>query len=213
MWTALSGWRSKDVALLPLVCCLSGCLSFLNPVPESLRHEAQCVPNPCRRCVHVFLIHGLDPLDAANLDEVRDHLRQIGFVNTHIYQYYNCTQIKEAALATNAAHPGEPIAFVGFSLGTLAARRVTHELHDEHCVNVDMLFYIGGWFLKDQEYSRPPYVKRCIHVLGRGCDRAGVPLPDADNIRVDRQHFGSPTEENVLRRLQDELDALAQCPQ
>lgn len=193
-------------AILP-----SGCLRCFHPLPPDAQLEADLGPQPGRQNVHVFIVHGLDPCDFANLEGIRDHLKQIGYCDCRLFQFFDCPKIEAEIRGCKEQYPNEPIALVGFSFGCLAARRVANELHDESGLCIDLLFYMGGWFMRDETTARPPFVPRVVNVLGSGCDRAGLPLPDAENIRVNNLHFGTPTNPAVFQRLEHELDMLASC--
>lgn len=191
---------------------LAGCMRCLHPLPVERRPDIPCACSAHRQNVHVFLVHGLDPLDYANLEGIREHLQQIGYSDSHVYQFHEGPQLAAAVITCREQHPTEPIALVGFSVGCLTTRKVANLVHDEAQVDVDLLFYMGGWFFRDETQSRPPFVPRVVHVLGTGCDTVGVPLPEADNIKVESRHFGSPTNPAVLRRLEGELQILTSCP-
>src|SRR5438876_10377468 len=81
------------LALAALVVPAGGCLGgLLNPIgPEAREREGRTCPLPqgCRNHVYVFLIHGADPLDFANLSGVRDHLTREGYIKTCYGQMYH----------------------------------------------------------------------------------------------------------------------------
>jgi hypothetical protein len=196
-----------------LMAVAGGCARFLHPLPADETWRAIPLDQHAQRAaVHVFIVHGLDPLDYANIDGIRERLQRLGYADTQVFHFYQRAALADALTACKLAHPGEPIALVGFSFGCIAAQQATHQAHDQANVQVDLLFYIGGWFFRDDGVSRPPFVPRVVHVLGVGCDSMGVPLTNAENVKLGSQHFASPTHAAVLRRLEEELDGLAARP-
>src|SRR5437763_11677820 len=85
------GWLGGLLLALTLLGS-TGCLSFCHPIdpiaPEQAA-PAQALPEACRHHVYVFFIHGLDPLDFANLSGVRDYVQSLGFIKTYYGQLYH----------------------------------------------------------------------------------------------------------------------------
>src|SRR6516164_2582567 len=73
--------RTTRVALAAAALLLlgpAGCMSFLHPVDRPAPEQLACceqLPTACRQQVYVFFIHGVDPLDYANLSGVRDYVQ------------------------------------------------------------------------------------------------------------------------------------------
>src|SRR4029079_19289987 len=72
-----------------LATLLSGCVCYLHPVakqtPEVLA-PCQSVTLAAKDHVYVFLIHGMDPLNYANLSGLRDYIQGLGFHKTYYGQ-------------------------------------------------------------------------------------------------------------------------------
>lgn len=192
-----------------IVAAVAGCGLHLPEAPSHAKPCAWQVPAAQRHRVHVFLVHGFDLADCANLVGMQEHLTRQGYRDTRLFEYTECPRLAQAMVETKKTHPDEPIALVGFSLGCIAARRVTHEVHAECGLAPELLFYMGGWFLGDNAESRPPFVPKVIHVLGSSCDNLGQPLTGAENLRVESFHFGTPTHPRVVAKLEAELELLA----
>src|SRR4051794_8284624 len=74
-----------------------GCHSLLggedtppNPTPTQVAPG----PSPPEQ-FHVFLIHGLDPVDLANMNGMMERIKELGFVNTSLVQFYQAGQVED----------------------------------------------------------------------------------------------------------------------
>lgn len=160
--------------------------------------------------VHVFIIHGLDPFDVANLRGVREYCHQRGYLQTTYAQFYHGPQVVERIRLVKANDPNAKILAFGFSAGTLTTRHVVNTLHSKHGIDVDVVLYTSGITMLDREYNRPGFVGKVIHVRDRSLVTAGVELSAAENYKYnDAWHFGTPAHQNTLDLLGRELDRLA----
>jgi hypothetical protein len=189
-----------------------GCMRCLHPIPDDLWPKAEhcpSLPQACRNHVYIFLIHGVDPLDYANLAGVRDYLIALGFPKTWYGQMYHASHF---AAEIRRIHKEDPLArfvVVGFSFGANLARNVAHAAAEDN-ISIDLLFYLGGNTLKDCPYDRPANACKVVNILARGCIWNGTHFDDALNIEYDDvYHFGSPTHRQTLAVLTEELTLVA----
>jgi hypothetical protein len=207
-------WQSGRTALfsLLLLAAPTGCLSFCHPIapagPESI---ASCAAFPAcaRNHVHVFFVHGLDPLDLANFEGVRDYVQQLGFVKTHFGQWYHQWSFRGEIRKIHQDDPDAHFAVIGFSWGASMVRDLVNAVKDDG-ISIDLLVYLGGCVLTNSPETRPENAGRVINILAVGGIFNGTSLPDADNIRYnDVLHFGSPTHSHTLQLLASELALVA----
>jgi hypothetical protein len=160
--------------------------------------------------VHVYFIHGLDPLDAANLRGVREFCHENGFTRTTLAQFYHGPEVARRICNLKACQPDARVLLFGFSAGTCTTRNIVAMLHNKHGIDVDTVIYTSGITLGNNDYSRPPYVGKVVHILDRGKIAPGTTLNNAENYKYsDVWHFGSPTHPQTLAVLLRELRALA----
>jgi hypothetical protein len=200
--------------MLPVlaVAPAAGCLGKLHPVPpptpEEL-HACAAVPQPCRNHVYVFLVHGLDPLDYANLTGVREHLNALGYIKTYQGQLYHGCHFAREIRRLHADDPDARFALVGFSLGANVARDIANAVADDG-IHIDLLVYLGGNTLDNDPEDRPANVGKVVNILARGWVWNGADIADAENVEyTDVYHFGSPTHPHTLEVLSRELLAAA----
>src|SRR5438128_10566997 len=123
-------WR-LGAAWLP---ALTGCLSFVHPIEPPSHGQCQAcqaVPGDCREHVHIFLLHGLDPLDCANLSGLRDYLVDLGFKNTHYGQCFSGCWFKDKIAEADRCDPEARFAVIGFCVGARAAQSIAERLTEE----------------------------------------------------------------------------------
>jgi hypothetical protein len=188
-----------------LILGLSGLLSSTRgddlPAPLSSTQQEH---------VHVFIIHGLDPLDYANLRGVRDYCHRHGYRHTTCAQFFHGPQVVSRICAVKASDPSAKILLFGFSAGTLTTRTVANTLHNKHGINVDVIVYTSGITMLDREYNRPSFVGKIIHIRDRSMITGGVELSSAENHKFnDAWHFGTASHDHTLAMLRRELDRLA----
>jgi hypothetical protein len=190
----------------------SGCLSFCHPVPPPTKEmgaESAALPDGCRNHVYIFLIHGLDPLDAANIEGLNDYLHALGYIKTYYGQLYHLWYFQKELARIHHEDPEARFVLIGFSFGANMVREVAQEARAEQCV-IDLLVYLGGNTLEDVPYDRPDNVLKIVNILAAGCIWNGTQFEEAENIHVtDVWHFGSPTHKKTLEVLRRELPVVA----
>jgi hypothetical protein len=197
-------------ALIPMLS--SGCMTFCNPVgkpPKDQLLTCQSIPAPCRNRVHIFLMHGLDPLDMANLEGVRDYLNALGFLKTYYGQLYHYHEFLGAVRRIHKEDPGARFVVMGFSFGANRARILINAVKEDP-ITIDLLVYCGGNTLDNTERTRPANVLHAVNILAVGCIWNGTTLDNADNINYDDCfHFGSPAHRKTLALLAEQLNIVA----
>ncbi len=202
------------VALLAAVLSGSGCLRAFHPIRPTCPDgtvSPTCLPRCCRDHVHVFLIHGFDPLDLANLKGLRDHCHQLGFNNVHCGQVFHGAACADRIRRINATDPEARFVVLGFSAGANVARGMANELQVKDNIAVDLLVYIGGNTLANVPQSRPENAGKVVHILSKGDGWTGRPIDGAENVHyADVWHFGAPTHAETLQLLSRELAEIAE---
>jgi len=198
-------------ALLLLVA-QTGCLSFCHPVePPAPDDMTACkeLPAPCRNHVYVFFIHGMDPLDFADLSGVRDYVQSLGFIKTYYGQLYHTWYFTDEIRRIHERDPEARFVLVGFSFGANMVRNVTNKVRDDG-VFIDSLIYLGGNTFTNSEEDRPANAGHIVNILATGWIWNGTTLDNADNINYDNVwHFGSPTHPQTLEVLAQQLREVA----
>ncbi len=197
---------------LPLLCAQAGCVSCLNPVHAPPPEQTACcaeVPRCARNRVYVFIVHGMDPLDCANLKGLRNYVQSLGFIKTYYGQLYHSSYFAKEICRIHQEDPEARFVLVGFSFGANSVRDLAHAVEPEG-VPIDLLVYLGGNTLKNVPEDRPANATRIINILATGCVWNGDTLDDAVNLTYpDVYHFGSPTHVRTLSLLAEELTEVA----
>jgi hypothetical protein len=190
----------------------SGCLSFVHPVDPPLHDlvgSCQELPQCCRDHVYVFLIHGMDPLDLANLAGLNKYFRQLGFHQTYYGQLYHTGYFKKEIRRVHQEDPEARFVLVGFSFGANCVRSVAQAVKTDG-VHIDLLVYLGGNTLDNIPEDKPENAVQIVNILASGCIWNGAWMDEAINIHeTDVWHFGSPTHPRTLEVLTEELFAVA----
>jgi hypothetical protein len=192
---------------------LGGCTTaIVNPI-EPLRAqqvaEPKDVPQACRDHVYVFFIHGMDPLDVANLGAVNDYIRSLGFHRTYYGQLYHYWYFTDEVRRIHKEDPKARFALVGFSFGANMVRDIANKVKDDG-VPIDLLFYLGGNTLENKPSDRPEHVAHIVNILATGWIWHGAELDGALNVNYDDVwHFGSPAHPRTVRMLTKELSEIA----
>jgi hypothetical protein len=207
-WARRLGGALLAVTLL----AATGCLTFCHPLPpptKELAAESVALPDGCRNHVYVFLIHGLDPLDAANLSGLCDYIHSLGYLKVYYGQLYHLWYFQKELARIHKEDPEARFVLIGFSFGANLVREVAQEARAEQCV-IDLLVYLGGNTLEDVPYDRPDNILKLVNILAAGCIWNGAQLEGAENLHVtDVFHFGSPTHKQTLEVLRRELPVVA----
>ena len=135
----------------------SGCVSTLNPIDRPVAEQlmsCQAVPPCCKDHVYIFLINGLDPINATNLTGVRDYMHDIGFQKTYYGQLFHTRTYVEEIRRLSAADPDARFVLLGFSFGANMVRNIANAVKDDK-IQIDLLVYCGGNTLKNVPADRP----------------------------------------------------------
>lgn len=116
---------------------------------------------------YVFVADGLDPLELAGTRGLAARIREAGFPHTRYGAWYEVDQFEREIRAIAATDPDARFALIGYSMGTYKVRKAANRLAQDG-VPVAVLGYIGGDFLDDGAYTRPPGVGRVVNVTGEG---------------------------------------------
>lgn len=208
-------WRRRlGVVSLAALSLLGGqgCLSFVHSLPLPPKEQivqSEGIPAPARHHVHIFLIHGLDPLDLANLGGLTEYINQLGYFKTHYGQLYHLWEFKKEVARIHKQDPQARFVVMGFSFGANVARALVNAVKEEG-VFIDLLIYMGGNTLDNTPRTQPEHVVHIVNILALGCIWNGAEMDRADNIHYnDVCHFGSPTHPKTRELLARELAAVA----
>jgi hypothetical protein len=205
--------RAARIALLAAVLPMSGCLSFCHPVkPAEYDRVATCAAAPqcARDHVHIFLVHGLDPLDFANLEGVRDYICSLGFTKVHYGQFFHSFYYRYVIRKIHKEDPDARFVLIGFSYGACMVRDLANSAREDG-VPLDLIVYLGGCVLRNTERTRPDNAIHVINILALGAILNGTTLDNAENVNYkDCFHFGSPSHPYTLETLARELAVVAE---
>lgn len=198
--------KYHSVALFLL---LPGCVTtqqcHLSPSTQSTSDVARNATG-----VYVFMIHGLDPLDLADLKGLRQTIASWGYLPPRLVQFYQGKTVVREIVRLQAEQPEARFLIFGYSAGAQTTSWVINQLHDHHGIDVNTVVYAAGITLVDVERSRPAYIGKIIHIRDGGRIIPGMELTGAENYRfTDVKHYGSPTHPNTLTILKDELHRLS----
>jgi hypothetical protein len=189
-----------------------GCMRCLHPIPEDMLPKpgaCPALPQACRNHVYVFLLHGVDPLDYANLGGVRDYLNALGFPKTYYGQMYHTPCFIDEIRRLHRDDPLARFVVIGFSFGANCARELCHAVARDD-IPIDLLVYLGGNTLENCPHDRPANACRVVNILACGWIWNGAHFDDAVNVEYeDVYHFGSPTHPHTLGMLNEELTLIA----
>jgi hypothetical protein len=190
----------------------SGCLCYLHPVealPMDVVEPCQSTPKCARDHVYIFLVHGMDPLDYANITGLRDYIHDLGFQKTYYGQLYHTPHFDTVIHQIAQEDPEARFVLIGFSFGANMVRDLANSMNKDG-ISVDLLVYLGGNTLHNNEYDQPPNAKRILNILATGCIWHGDTMDRAENTQIKgRWHFGSPTHPVTLEKLAHELAVVA----
>jgi pimeloyl-ACP methyl ester carboxylesterase len=187
-------------------------LSYCHPVdfphPDQMAPSA-AIPQWCRNHVHIFLVHGMDPLDFANLEGLTEFCQNLGYVKTHFGQLYHIWKFKADLRKVREADREARFVLIGFSFGANVVRYLANVAKDEGIV-IDLLVYLGGNTLENTLHDQPENVVHIVNILATGWIWNGCKMDRAENVNYDNcWHFGSPTHPKTLNLLSRELAVVA----
>jgi hypothetical protein len=190
-----------------------GCLSYFHPVdpaPAALSGPCRSVPKCSRDHVYVFLVHGMDPFNFANLSGVRDYVQSLGFNKTYYGQLYHTWSFDDEIHRIREEDPQAHFVLIGFSFGANMVRHLAQSANEDG-IPIDLLVYLGGNTLDNTPHDKPENVKQIVNILASGCIWNGAWMDGAINMHeTNVWHFGSPTHPDTLRVLAQELVKVAE---
>lgn len=208
-------WVRRLGGLFLTALCLAtgpGCLNFVHSLdapPKEQILPSERIPTPSRNHVHIFLIHGMDPLDLANLGGLTEYIHALGYIKTHYGQMYHLWEFKTELRRVYKEDPEARFVLIGFSFGANLVRQLANAVKDEGVI-IDLLVYLGGNTLENTPPNRPDHVLHIANILASGCIWNGTTLDGADNLHYDNVwHFGSPTHPQTRELLARELAVVA----
>ncbi len=204
--------RLLGLCLLAVGClATTGCLGVhpIEPPPPEVHVACKAYPPCCREHVYVFLVHGMDPFDWANLTGLRDYVQELGFHKTYYGQLYHTWTFEKEIRRIHAEDPSARFVLIGFSFGANVVRYLANSAGADH-IPIDLLVYFGGNTLKNETYDQPENVARIVNILASGAIWNGAWMDRAENIHeTDVWHFGSPSHPYSLRMMARELAVVA----
>jgi hypothetical protein len=181
----------------------------------TLNDQARLIAQEKKDRVHFFLINGLDPAYAGNLNGIASYFRSIGFVNTNSYQFPSAPKVRKQIEAIRHNNPDARIVLLGFSLGANYARRLANELQRDG-IFLDCLIYLGGDMIFNNAQSTPSNIGEIVNItghglifLGRDIYFKGDNLDGAANYRLDARHITIPAQPEVINIIGPRLINLA----
>ena len=209
------GRCSRRRAIWFAALCLAtgpGCLSFVHSLdlpPKDQITQGEAIPAPCRHHVHIFLIHGMDPLDLANLNGLTEYIQQLGYLKTHYGQLYHLWDFKRDMRLIHQQDPQARFVLIGFSFGANLVRELANSVKDDGIL-IDLLVYLGGNTLENTPPNQPEHCMQIVNILAAGCIWNGCTMDRAINMHVTNVwHFGSPTHPRTRELLARELAVVA----
>lgn len=177
--------------------------------PPVIPLSCQDVPPCCKDHVHVFIIHGTDPFDWANLNGMIAYLRELGFRKTYLGQIYHRNEIIREVRKVQCADPEARFVLIGFSFGANMVRDVARAVKPDGA-HIDLLVYLGGNTLEDTPRDRPENAGKVVNILAQGFIWNGTTFSEGENIQLtDVFHFGSPMHAYTRDMLAHELTIIA----
>jgi hypothetical protein len=187
-------------------------MSFLHPVEPSLPELVQScqeLPRGCREHIYVFMIHGMDPFDYANLNGVNNYIHKLGFYQTYYGQLYHTPKFLKEIRRIHQQDPEAHFVLIGFSFGANMVRALAQSVKGDG-IAIDLLFYLGGNTLENTPQDQPENALHIVNILAHGYIWNGAQMDGAENLsEEDVWHFGSPTHPRTLQVLTRELASIA----
>jgi len=176
------------------------------------------VPQEVKDRTWLFFINGLDPYYLANFHGQCEHLKLLGYDHAYCGQMSQTKLFRTMIQRARRADPEARVVLVGYSLGANRARSLAHQLKDDG-VRIDLLVYLGGDTIKNEDASRPTNAERILNINGHGSVLLGYDLflngdriQGASNHRLEARHFLLPTRAETTELLVRNVVALNQTP-
>jgi hypothetical protein len=189
----------------------AGCschLHSVHPVPEDLAQVCDCIA-PCgRNHVYTFFVQGVDPLDCANLEGVKEYVQSLGFHRAWFGHWFHVHKFADEIVRISQDDPDARFVIVGVACGTDAGRKLA-EAVGGHGICVDLLVCLDSDPLAKGGAGRPENVQKVITILTS--DRKGKSVAhDAEEVYLaEGGVFAAATNPGTLEVLARELATLA----
>lgn len=192
---------------------LMAVVALVVPWSASGKPQATLRAAPVHR-TYVYLLDGVNPLGAARLQELGDHLREAGFPDTRVGGWYRVWEFEREIREVHAADPTARFALIGYSAGAYRARAAANRLLREG-VPLAVVGYIGADYMFDTADAQVIGAGRVVNVTGDGYLLTGRNLLfngtevfGARNVRlVGTRHYFLPTDPQTFAILYEELTA------
>jgi pimeloyl-ACP methyl ester carboxylesterase len=174
------------------------------------------VPQEIKDHTWLFFINGLDPYYLANFRAQCQHLKLLGYNHAYCGQMNHTELFRKMIPQVRRDDPQARVVVVGYSLGANLARSLANQLKEEG-VRLDLVVYLGGDTVWNDDASRPANVGRIVNITGHASILLGYDLvlkgndiKGASNHRLDARHFLLPTRAETAELLVRNIAALNQ---
>lgn len=177
--------RFQLLALAGLIATTTGCVHTVSVPPPERCPVRTTVPASSRDSVHIFLINGLDPIDAGGLTTLREYLDGIGFGQTYYAQLYHRGWCQRQIDDVRKKNPEARIVLVGYDAGAEIAADLARDL-TRAGRPADLLMLVGARDLTGSlKPDDQPLALQTINVRGQNVLIKPPSLPNAVNIDVE----------------------------
>jgi hypothetical protein len=175
------------------------------PVP--IAPAPACTPEQ----LHIFIIHGWDPLDLAQLKKMTCCIREWGFPNVCLKKCHERKSLVADVAAIRAGNPCAQFAFIGYSAGANVARDAAIELHENCGIDVRLVVFLSGNLLGWGKSNSLPFVERVIHVRSWDDCLLAPKICRAEMHTVYRSwHYSAPHHPTTVCVIQEALSCFCQ---
>lgn len=194
--------------LLPALLLASGCTCHLSTVPpvEMDLAEALCSVGQQSRChVYLFFVQGLDPIDCANLEDLKEMTQALGFPNAW---YGNCYYLKTFKKEIAHLHSDDEKArfvIVGYGMGVDSAHELAKTVGAQG-ITIDLMVCVG------KKTDPLGSVARLVHVLPNGNNCTCVRTVGDIHYVMEKKHNLPTCKETVELVAQELLGLSAHIP-
>jgi hypothetical protein len=196
-------------------------LGFVNPLQVDHQVLSHC-PNPytavARMHTCVIFINGVDPANLGNFYGLSQFVKAHGYPQTHFGQLCHGNYYLKVIRQLHELDPQARIVLVGFSGGAYVVRNMANTLKSEG-IPVDLLAYIGGDMIYNNDHSQPHNVCRILNITGHGFCLTGGDLffrgdtlERAMNVYIPVNHFSLPSHHDTIEALMQGLAEVATTP-
>jgi hypothetical protein len=190
MWGLLSaGWLTT-----------TGCichLSSIPPVEEDIREACDAIALDSRCHVHVLFIQGIDPVDCAGLEGLKETTQALGFPNAWYGHSCHISTFKKVLAQIQKDDPKARFVLVGYALGVETAASLARTVAAQE-IHFDLLVGLA------YRVETPSTVARQLTLMPCG---KGLDLPDV--FEVPTKSLGLASHPMTVEILARELFALA----